>query len=252
MSREIHFVVSAKLTDENWRDLILGIKADYKRVAKQKSETFKSLEKWVIFPNRFTEIAEICADLHAAIVDNIGGFRSCKTPSRTTKRKLRDHYAGLRRLIRRTSILHRSCLQLSLLTSVLAEAFINMIVLKLCKPEIRSNKRQIDSFIRSQIDTKIFDLAYKCSGVVHPINQHAESYKNFKRVMDKRNHSIHGNCNPEREQIELVYFEGKRPLFKEAGDHIGKQNLLERLSKIPIQVMTWEEIKWARYFPNTW
>lgn len=40
--------------------------------------------------------------------------------------------------------------------------------------------------------------------------------------MDKRNNRIHGNCNPEKEQIELVYFEGKTPLFKEPGDNIGK------------------------------
>lgn len=40
--------------------------------------------------------------------------------------------------------------------------------------------------------------------------------------MDKRNNAIHGNCDPEREKLELVYFEGTRPLFKEPGDHIGK------------------------------
>jgi hypothetical protein len=222
-SRETHFVMSGKMTDEDWRDLILGIKADYKRVAKQKSAVFKSLEQWVIFPNRFAEIANVCADLHATIVDNIGGFRRCKTPSGTTKRKLREHYAALRQLIKRASILQVSCLQLSLLTPVLAEAFVNMLVLMLCKPEIRANSRQFNSFIRSQIDIKVFDLAYKCKGFIRPINQHEETFKNFKRVMDKRNHSIHGNCDPVSEQIELVYFEGKRPLFKEAGDHIGKR-----------------------------
>jgi hypothetical protein len=104
-----------------------------------------------------------------------------------------------------------------------------MLILILCKPEIRENTRQFESFIRSQIDTKLFDLAYKCRGFVHPIDQHAEVFKKFKRVMDKRNHSIHGNCDPVREQVELVYFEGKRPLFKEAGDHIGK--LLETLER---------------------
>jgi hypothetical protein len=228
-SREIHFVISARLTDENWRDLILGIKADYKRVAGQTSEVFKSLEQWVIFPNRFVEIAAVCADLHAAIADNIGGYRNLKTPSGTTKKNLREHYAALRSSTERASVLHRSCLQLSVLTPVLAEAFINVLVLMLCKPEIRANTRQFDAFIRSQIDTKLFDLAYKCKGFVRPLDQHADTFKRFKRVMDKRNHSIHGNCDPEREQIELVYFEGRRPLFKEAGDHIGK--FLEALER---------------------
>jgi hypothetical protein len=228
MSREIHFVVSEKVTDENWRDLILGIKADYKRVASEKSGVFKSLAQWVTFPNRFVEIAAVCADMHTDIVDNIGGFQIWKSAS-GTKKKVREQHSILKRLTERASHVHRSCLQLSLLTPVLAEAFINMLILILCKPEIRENTRQFESFIRSQIDTKIFDLAYKCRGFVRPIDQHAETFKKFKRVMDKRNHSIHGNCDPVREQVKLVYFDGKRPLFKEAGDHIGK--LLETLER---------------------
>ena len=40
--------------------------------------------------------------------------------------------------------------------------------------------------------------------------------------MDRRNHVIHGNIDPEREQTEIVYFEGKRPLFRDPGDHIAK------------------------------
>jgi hypothetical protein len=227
MSREIHFLTSAKMTDENWRDLILGIKADYRRVGKEKSAVLKSLEQWVIFPNRYIAIANVCADLHADIVDNVGGFLTYKTPG--SKTTLRAEGAVLKKLNERATLVHKSSLQLSLLTPVLAEAFINMIVLMLCKPEIRSNKRQFDAFIRSQIDTRVFDLAFKCEGFVRPIDQNAVAFKDFKRVMDKRNHAIHGNCDPEREQIEMVYFEGTRPLFRESGDHIGK--FLEALER---------------------
>lgn len=35
------------------------------------------------------------------------------------------------------------------MTPALAEAFINMVVLILCKQEIRRNKRQLDEFIRA-------------------------------------------------------------------------------------------------------
>ncbi len=221
MSREIHLVTSARMTNENWRDLILGIKADYKRVGKEKSAVLKSLQQWVLFPNRFTEIAAACADLHADIVDNIGGFSNYKTPP-ATKKGLREYQAALKKLSKRASIVHRSCIQLSLLTPVMAEAFINLLILALCRPDIKSNQSQFEAFVRSQIHNKLFDLAYKCEGFVRPIDQNSESFKNFKRVMDKRNHAIHGNCDPEREQIEVVYFEGTRPLFKEPGDHIRK------------------------------
>jgi hypothetical protein len=229
MSREVHFVLSEKMTDENWRDLVLAIKADYGRVGKEKSAVLKSLEHWVTFPNKFVEIADVCAELHAEIVDNVRGYQSYKTPSNRNKGTSAHSAKLAKQLTTRSAKLYQHCLELSLLTPVLAEAFINMIVLILCKQEIRRNKRQFDEFIRSHIDVKLFDLAFKCEGFSKPIDQYSDEFKNFKRVMDKRNNAIHGNCDPEKERIESVYFEGKRPLFVEAGDHIGK--LLETLER---------------------
>jgi hypothetical protein len=220
-SRETHFILSAKMTDDDWRDLILSVKQDFERVGTEKSAVLKSLEKWVIFPNKFVEVATICAGLHAKIVNSAGGFREYRTPLGERNRR-RKRVASAERLLERLSEVHRGSLELSLLTPIMAEAFVNMAILILCKREIRNNERQFDAFIRSQIDTKLFDLAYKCEGFARPIDQNAEVFKNFKRVMDKRNHTIHGNCDPEKEQLETVYFEGTRPLFKEPGDHIGK------------------------------
>lgn len=222
MSREIHFMLSENLTDEDWRDLILKIKDDYQRVGKEKSAILKSLEKWVVFPNKFVEIAKICEDLHAEIVDNRGGFQTYKTSSTNSKKVAREKRKTLDHLNQRSSKLYKSCLELSVITPILAEAFINMVILMLCKKEIRNNGRQLETFIRSHIDTKIFDLFYKCEGFARPIDPESDTYKNFKRVMDKRNNTIHGNVDPEKEKIETVYFESTRPLFIESGDHIGK------------------------------
>jgi hypothetical protein len=220
-SREIDILISVEMRDVDWRDLIVAIKADYQRVANEKSAVLKSLEQWVLFSNKYVEIASVCADLHGDLVDNVGGYRIYKTPSddRITPD---EQKVELEKLFERSRIVHRSALQLSLLTPVLAESFINMLILTLCKPDIRDNKRQFEAFVRANIDTKLFDLSYKCEGFVRSIDHNEEVYKRFKRVMDKRNNTIHGNFDPEREQIELVYFEGTRPLFKIPGDHIGK------------------------------
>jgi len=223
-SREVHFVISAEMADANWHDLLQALKRDFGRVGQKKSEILKSLEKWVIFPNRFAHIADLCAELHAEIAENSGSFRDYKIPPAGEEGQVER--ASMEKLLDRLARVNRSSLELSLLTPILAEAFINMAILILCKPEVRDNARQFDDFIRSNIDVKLFDLAYKCKGFVRPIDQHSESFKRFKRVMDKRNHIIHGNCDPEAEQLETVYFEGTRPLFCEAGDHIGK--FLER------------------------
>jgi hypothetical protein len=191
-------------------------------VGKEKSAVLNSLEKWVIFPNKFVEVATVCADLHAEIVDGIRTLSPYHFPSHSTKESNEQQSDTRKRLVERYLKLYRNCLELSLITPVLAEAFINMAILILCKKEIKGNDRQFDAFIRSQIDAKIFDLPYKCEGFARKIDPAALTYRNFKKVMDKRNHAIHGNIDPEREQTEVIYFEGKRPLFKEPGDHIGK------------------------------
>jgi hypothetical protein len=220
-SREIHFMLSESLTDEHWRTLILNLKADYKRVVKAKSDFQKTLEEWIIFPNKFTQIADLCAELHSDILANIGGFQVSK-PSGKTSRSAKRYFQEIERLGQRANILNRSCLQLSLITPILAEAFINMVILVLCKPEIRNNQRQFEAFIRANIDTKIFDLAYKCNGFARPIDQNTAGFKEFKRIMDQRNYKIHGNVDPKRDSFETVFFEGKRPLFKRPGDHLGE------------------------------
>ena len=220
--REIHFMLSEELADEDWRDLILKIKSDYGRVAKEKTKVLHALEKWVIFPNKYVEIATLCGDLHTDIVSGIKKLYPYKFPAIDSKEQRQQQVKSARQFIRQSSKLFRNCIELSLLTPVLAEAFINMAIVILCKKEIRENKRQFDAFIRSQIDTKIFDLSYKCRGFAREIDHNSPEYKNFKRVMDRRNHTIHGNVDPEREKTEVVYFEGTRPLFCEAGDHIAK------------------------------
>jgi hypothetical protein len=229
-SREIHFLLSEQLTDNDWRDFINNIKSDYKRIGNEKSAVLKSLEKWVVFPNKFMQVAGICADLHFDITENIDGFQSYRHNFSLSENRPKEQEELLKKISHRSNVLYRSCLELSLITPVFAEAFINMAILVLCKKEIKANQRQFESFIRSNIDVKALDLYYKCDGFIKQIDKDSDVFKNFLRVMNKRNHIIHGNIDPVREQIETVYFDGTRPLFVESGDHIGKfQEALERL-----------------------
>jgi hypothetical protein len=225
--REVHFMLSEELTDDDWPSLISKIKSDYGRVGTEKSKVFSSLEKWVIFPNKFVAMAEICGDLHHAILQSIRKSSPYKVAPLFLSKSDSVATDGeeekvFRKAIKRSTNLYRDCLELSLMTPVLAEAFINMAILILCKKRIRENKRQFDAFIRSNIDVKVFDLPDKCIGFARRIDENSPTFKGFMTVMQKRNNAIHGNVDPEREQTEVVYFEGRRPLFKEPGDHIAK------------------------------
>jgi hypothetical protein len=223
--REVHFMVSEALSDADWPKLIARIKKDYRRVSKEKSQVFKSLERWVIFPNRYMQIAKLCADLHKEL-SSILANNSISSMQSMSASKFQNAIINepktRRAMVRRATKLFQGCLELSLLTPVFAEAFINMSILILCKKEIKDNRRQFDAFIRSQIDVKIFDLPYKCNSFVKAIDHESPEFKTFKSIMDNRNNTIHGNVDPERERLETLYFEGKRPLFEEPGDHLLK------------------------------
>jgi hypothetical protein len=218
-SREVHIMVSEPMSAVDWRDLILAIKADFSRVGQEKSKVLKSLEKWVVFSNKFCEVADLCAEHRETILENAGGL-NVSLPAGNNKEGLNAHYKALEEMGKRASKLQASCLELSLLAPVFAESFLNMLILILCKREVRDNTRQFGAFIRSDIDAKIFDIPYKCEGFTHKIDPTWESYKKFKRVFDQRNNLIHGNVDPEREHLEVVFFEGKRPIFAQPGDHI--------------------------------
>ena len=57
------------MIDANWKSLILAIRNDFARVAKAKSEVLKSLEKYLVFQNKYVILASLCADLHASVSD---------------------------------------------------------------------------------------------------------------------------------------------------------------------------------------
>jgi hypothetical protein len=217
-NRQLHFWVGETLTDEQWKGLILTIKSDYKRVGVDKSRVLRGLEKWAVFPNKYVQIAEVCGELYGDICENIGGFENYLPAS--GRQHLKDKRA--KTLGNRAAKLYGNCIQLSLLTPILAEAFINLIILILCKPATRNDKGAFERLVRSHIHTKIFSLPDHCFGFRKPFNENTPGYKKFKRVMDRRNNAIHGNIDPIGERLETVYFHGKVPIFAETGDHLGR------------------------------
>ncbi len=227
-SRDIHFMIAENLTDQEWKSLIIGLKIDFGRMGRTKSDMMRSFEKFVVFQNKYVTLAELCAEMH----DSITGAPAAQTkpPEITTKRSLKRYESSINKLSKRATNLHGDCLKLQLLTPIMAEAFINMVILIFCKDEVRNDMERYEAFVRSKLPERLTALNECCDGLIGPINQTTTVYRDFKRVMDKRNFSAHGNIDPVREQIETVYFEGKRPIFTDGGDPILK--FFERLETI--------------------
>jgi hypothetical protein len=234
-SREIHISVTEELTDDQWKTLIVGIRNDYGRVGKQKSAVLKSLEKYVVFQNKFVSLADLCADLHAVILD-APTFEQA-TLKAGSKEDIAEYTEAVKRASERASDLYGDCLKLRLLTPIMAEAYINMIILMFCKDAIRNDKAKYQEFVRARIPDRLYLLTRHCDGFARHIDKTTDAYANFMRIIDKRNFALHGNVNPIEEQLEVIYFDKRRPLFVNPGNNVEK--LREQLESIhdPQQVI---------------
>jgi hypothetical protein len=228
-SRTVHVMTTEALSDDQWKELIIALKAEFARAGKAKSSMLRSFEKFVVFQNKYVALSGLCAEHHEAIVDSEPP--SIALPVATTsKRALERHYASVRAMGKRATGLYGHCLSLRLLTPVMAEAFINMLILTFCKDSVRDDRETFDKFVRAKIPQRLDLLSQHCDGFDAPIDNRTDAYRDFMRVMNSRNFAIHGNVDPLREQIETVYFEGKRPLFVDGGDNILK--VFEHLEQI--------------------
>ena len=149
-SREIQIVVSEALTDDHWKELILSIKHDYNRVGQRKSEVLRSLEKFVIFQNKYVSLARLCADLHAEIIDT-PSYEPLTIGSVAYERDPEHFKTLMERISCRADKIYGECLKLRLLTPIMAEAFINMVILVLCKDAICGDSERYNAFLREKI-----------------------------------------------------------------------------------------------------
>jgi hypothetical protein len=241
-SRDIHLIVSEALTDQQWKDLILAIKQDYRRVGKRKSEVLRGLEKYVVFQNKYVSLAGLCADLHAEIVD-APPYEPLPKSSSAYEADPEAFKQAMDRVSDRANKLYGNCLKLRLLTPIMAEAFINMTILMFCKNAVRDDETSYQAFIRAKIPERLTLLSQNCVGFAREIDRGTEAYANFMRVIDKRNFALHGNVDPMNEQIEVIYFDGRRPLFHNPGHNIEKLfEHLEAINKPQEVVKEYEEV----------
>lgn len=243
-SREVHVITSEQLSDEQWKSLILAVKNDYVRVGKEKSAVLSKFEKFSIFQYKFASLANLCAELHEAIKD--------LPPAQPLPRSLaadediQNVQAIWAETGKRGNKLFGDSLKLQLLTPIMCEAFINMIILTFCNDDIRNNRQEYDSFLRETIPKRLELLNKNCDGFRRPIDTSTEAYAGFMRVIARRNFALHGNVDPIRESIEIVYFDGRRPLFSSPGHHI--ERLFEHLEQIYRPQDTVQEYEDAHLF----
>ncbi len=218
-TQEVHVWMPREMTDTKWLRFITNLKNDFGRVGQEKGEMVKTFEKWHVFPNRYLSIANRCAELHHTLSTALPRItRELSKPRLRssdgdflTKAKIRSN------LITKVT---EACIELPILTPVMFETFIGLIVAFMTKPEIRDNSRLFESFQRSPLDVKLYDLANRCLGFERPITPGNPVRTRYWAIVNRRNDIMHGNVDPVRDATEIIYFDGKRPLYTAGADRI--------------------------------
>lgn len=217
-TQEVHVHFGRGVTDAGCRRFIAALKADFARVAGDKGRFAGTLEKWHIFPNRFLTLANRCSELYATLDRTVPRIERMLSGRLTDRDFILDKNA--KRAGRIMADVMTVPTELSVLTPVMFESFIGFIVAVLTKPAFRADRSAFDAFVRSPLNVKLVDLADKCIGFNRALNQQDPAFGRYWQVVNRRNDVIHGNVDPVRDVLEVVYFHGKRPLYKAGGDRI--------------------------------
>ena len=189
------------------------LKSDFASYGKQMSELRKSLENWTEFVNPYrriqSSVEKLLIDIRAlelrpedeAILDITSADQ---IPPDGWGDLLEKYSKGL-----------GLCFGVRSMLPVMAEAFVNLILFVLMKPDLKSDERLKENTIRQPIDVRIKSLHMTCNGFKQSIDYAHESCKAYHSLVNERNDLLHGNVVLDKLKFNEVYFNGKVPVFKQ-------------------------------------
>lgn len=217
MHRAVDIILQGEITDDEWKILLKNLRNAYPKHAKEKSKVLKSLEEWSVFINRYSELCSEAAIHHDKITE-LQDFQFKMPPIPSEDGITNEWQENFQQQAASFHELQQACLALKLVTPILLESFINLLILIMCKKEIRENQTIYAARVREDLHIKIPSLHLTCAHFSKAVDTESDEYKNFSRIMNNRNWFFHGNTDPKKDKLETVYFEGNTPLYKTPGN----------------------------------
>ena len=214
-SRATEFIVhsTAAFTDDDRDQLMGALTDDTLQRAKEISAEKKQLEPWALFINPYHRL-DACVGELLADLDRLGQVP--RPPALTMpadKTALDDYQPKLESWQRAQFSSGRICTSIRMMAPVLGEAFVNLILFVLAKPDVRKDQRLYEDLLRRAIDVRVRGLHLNCIGFQHAVDPEHQAFEDFHTVMNARNDILHGNVDPQRLYFDEVYFEGTIPIF---------------------------------------
>jgi hypothetical protein len=211
---EVHIMGLAPSEDHK-RDLVEQLKNDFPNHGAKMGAVRKQLEQWTEFVNPYQRIRRSVERLLTELdhlnldpdTDRFDPFGSDAPGDELSKRwgDLSERYSkgfGL-------------CFGIRSMLPVMAEAFVNLMLYVLMRPEIRGDQRLFDNAFRQPIDVRIRSLSINCMGFKQQPDYASEPCRTYHTLVNERNDLLHGNVVVDKLKFNEVYFLGKVPVFKE-------------------------------------
>lgn len=212
---EVHLIGIPGAEEVTADSLAQAIKANFSSHGPRKSEVYKMLEQWVEFVNPYQRLRRAVTkltdelkslNLDSSKVENVR-FLDAADINEATKswQETASRYSrGL-----------GYCFGIRAMLPVMAEAFVNLLLYILMRPEIRTDDRLWSNTFRQPIDVRVKSLSINCVGFSKTPDYSADPCSRYHSLVNERNDLLHGNVVIDKLKFNEVYFNGTVPVFKE-------------------------------------
>jgi hypothetical protein len=207
LTSRTELVTSATVVpDSVWNELESRLVEEVSTHRREIGETKRDFEHWNLFVNPYQRLARIVSRYESRLGEIVlPSVEPLSIPS-TAKRveRFQEELQSALDLYEEAAGL---CVSLQMIAPVMGEAAINFILMLMAKPDIKADQRLKDDFARRAIDVRIKTLHLSCDGFAKPVDANDEIVKDFLRLMNRRNDSLHGNVNPARSSGGEIMFD---------------------------------------------
>lgn len=213
---EVHIYGDVGATEADKGAIVDQVKADFAAHGREMSALRKELEHWVEFVNPYQRIKlsidglleELAALTLDPDQDAVEVFQLETAHLATMMKRAEERGA-------RYSKGFGFCFGIRSMLPVMAEAYINLLIYLLMRPEIRGDDRLRDNVFRQPIDVRIKSLSINCVGFTKQPDYASDACKRYHTLVNERNDLLHGNVAIDKLSFNEVHFWGKVPIFRE-------------------------------------
>lgn len=210
---DLFIVGDLPFTEVEKDELVLQIRADMKNFGREMSMVRKNLEHWTEFVNPYWRLTRAITSLKLELsqLNLVSAFSDTFNTPITAS----EQFKQWEEVSKTYSKAFGLCFGLRSMLPVQAEAFVNLLIFVLARPDIRADTRLLESIFRQQIDIRVKSLHINCLGFEKAVDYSSPACKRFHTLINERNDLLHGNVVPEKQKFNEVYFLGNVPVFTE-------------------------------------